>query len=243
MEVNLRQTATHMDVSQDDAEIVLHNVIARLGSGRGNGNVGSFSHKTGVTAWEESLARNVLRPLKADLQEAFATAKRQVEEDKLAAAATESAVRAVIDGGGLDQERKGPDMTLVHSSLWRPVKRVEPAALALKVGGESVLKEACPNLARTMLEIGDNVSAALRLLPDVLRLHRELAKRYGGRLDVTCVAGKTIEAFVETDLELREGVQSFVKACNLMWARLFEDDVLGKDIRRFCQEKNLQGNK
>jgi len=248
MEMNLKQAAKLIEGSEDDAEVLLHDIVTRL-SQQVNGT-GSFQSKQAVTTWEEGFARTVLRPAACQLNETLNAAAEQLQDDQLASAATLSVVDALLVGNGQgDVTQQGPDSILNHFVFWRPVKRADPSSLVARVGGEDQLRELCPSLARAILDRGFSVASALRYLPSIVRLQEWLIRRFSSKLDVTSLNKINVQQFLysgqflskeEAD-EVRPLIEAFVNAFNEVEEKVFTSGHLGQKGACFCENEHLTG--
>ncbi len=176
--VNLQQVAKQLGKNEDEAQILLHKVIQRVGNG-GAQKSGSnpFNSKATRESWEHDFASKIIAP---ETEALSATLNAFREAVQMETALAENALEDTLNEQP-GTEFSSDDNLLCQPHLWGSHARVDLSNVAFKVGGHNLLKVRCPNFAR-MLE-NQKVLAEMARLPDILAMHEMLSRKLGGRIE------------------------------------------------------------
>ena len=186
LRLNLEQIAACLGRNEDDAAVLLHQIVRRMATTPGlprDRPDANWASKANRRVWEGEFGRAFVAPEVGRLPE---TARRLAEAVAGDQSAADAALAAIVNERRADpaSAADGGEPLLDNPRFWTPRQRINVASLVHKVG-EARLKEACPVLSRFLAE--QDVLEQLQYLPDVIRLQSLLIKNFAKTLESSMV--------------------------------------------------------
>ncbi len=231
LSAGLKDVASQMGRSEDEAEILLHKVVQALlfGEGVGGGNLDS---KEGRDEWERTLSvmlKREIGQLDQTLEgvDNIRRQERQERKDK-----TAEADEAIISETAASMEAA---ISFDKPAFWRPRIMLTLDNVVVREGHDA-LRASSPNFER-MLEwraVLSNTGSLVRLV----KLQEGLARRFGGRLESSLVESITVAKFLEkhdADDWLGPLVEVFLNTFNNVRGELTASSFWGKQAIEYCE--------
>jgi hypothetical protein len=189
LRLNLEQIAAVLNRNEDEAGILLHQIIHRMSTTPKllvRDDTASWMGKSLRAKWETEFARVFLDPEIERLPQKVRQLKEIVSEDQSAA---DDALTVILnercDGEEQEEKANATGLLIDDPRFWMPRQRVNVASLTHKVG-EKRLAALCPVLTRFQRE--QVLLTEVQHLPDILKLQLFLVKKFSKRLESTEVS-------------------------------------------------------
>ena len=186
--LNLTQIANGLGKGEDDAIVLLHQVIVGLKGGAGDRGDWRLSTKATVKPWENEFAQTCIRPVLARLETDLGRHTDAVKQDKEEATSVLQDILFEKKPDVCDRKR-----ILDLPQLWTPREAITVEGIKAKIGQDK-MKTNCPFFNKIFEE--ETIFRELKRLPSLLELARFVVKNYNRRPEVRDADSVTIETFL-----------------------------------------------
>ena len=219
--LNLKQISDCLGKSENDAIVLLHQVISRLGKVRCIGGDWRLDQKAKVKTWEVEFVKQYIKPAHGCLENDIVRQRTAVSDDKEEAATVLNEIIYEKSAATVDRSK-----VLDLPQFWMPRENIRVEGIESKIGSKR-LKDHCPFLLKILQK--ENIFRELAQLPKLIELARFVTKNYSRQLEVRDTDAMTVKRFVSNmDPNDRRYVlpliDTFLATLNNLKTQLFASD-------------------
>jgi hypothetical protein len=219
--LNLRQIAECLGESENEALVILHEIIQSLGKPCKVPADLLLNTKQSVSSWESIFVRTYIKPALKALENSVSKHQIAVQEDKKEAP---NVLQEILFEKSQTTNDKSKILCL--PKFWRPRENISIAGIETKLGAKR-LKDHCPFLNRL---IKDEITfQEITHLPKLLELSAFLVQNYGCQIEVHEASEQSIAKFIsnmsDTDRKyIKPLVEIYLSMINKLKQKLFANN-------------------